>query len=186
MGRKLSELSLEELWQLFPIFLMEHQPCWKEWYQEEVILLQNALPQTKRISHIGSTAVSSIWAKAIVDILVEVPEGKSLTDYKDIIISNGYVCMSESREWISFNKGYTEAGFAERVFHLHLRHCGNNDELYFRDYLIDHPDAAKEYEELKLKLWKKYEHNRDAYTNAKTDFIKKYTQLAKNMYKDRY
>lgn len=55
---------------------------------------------------------------------------------------------------------------------MHLRHCGDNDELYFRDYLIEHPDIAREYEKLKLNLWKEYEHNRDGYTNAKTEFIK--------------
>lgn len=27
MGKKLSEMNLEELWQLFPIFLTEHQDC---------------------------------------------------------------------------------------------------------------------------------------------------------------
>lgn len=53
------------------------------------------------------------------------------------------------------------------------------DEVFFRDYLNCHPDAAKEYEQLKLKLWQKYEHNRDAYTDAKTDFVKKYTDIAK-------
>ena len=35
MGKKLSEMTLEELWQLFPIFLTEHQEEWKEWYLEE-------------------------------------------------------------------------------------------------------------------------------------------------------
>ena len=55
---------------------------------------------------------------------------------------------------------------------MHLRHCSDNDELYFRDYLIEHPDIAREYEKLKLNLWKEYEHNRDGYTNAKTEFIK--------------
>lgn len=55
---------------------------------------------------------------------------------------------------------------------MHLRHCGDNDELYFRDYLIEHPDIAREYEKLKLNLWKEYEYNRDGYTNAKTEFIK--------------
>ena len=53
--------------------------------------------------------------------------------------------MSESRDRISFNKGYTEDGFAEKVFHLHLRYRGDNGELYFRDFLIEHPDVAKEY-----------------------------------------
>ena len=87
--------------------------------------------------------------------------------------------MSQSKKRLSFNKGYTENGFADRVFHLHLRYAGDNDELYFRDYLIEHPDVAKEYEKLKLELWKKYEHNRDAYTEAKTEFVRKYTEKAR-------
>ena len=59
-----------------------------------------------------------------------------------------------------------------------LRYAGDNDELFFRDYLNEHPIVAKEYETLKLKLWKQYEHNRDAYTGAKTDFIFKWTSEA--------
>jgi GrpB-like predicted nucleotidyltransferase (UPF0157 family) len=94
--------------------------------------------------------------------------------------------MSQSENGLSFNKGYTENGFAERVFHLHLRYAGDNNELYFRDYLIECPEVAKEYEELKLRLWKEYEHNRDAYTNAKTEFVKKYTEKAKSIYGNRY
>ena len=127
MGKKLSEMTLEELWQLFPIFLTEHQDCWKEWYLEEESLLKRVLPKIERISHIGSTAISSIWAKPIIDILVEVPKERDLLAYKELIISCGYICMSQSEDGISFNKGYTEDGFAERVFHLHLRHTGNNN-----------------------------------------------------------
>lgn len=87
---------------------------------------------------------------------------------------------------ISLNKGYTENGFAEKVFHIHLRYIGNNNELYFRDYLNEYPEIAKEYENLKLNLWKKFKHNRDAYTEAKTEFIIKYTELARKKYKERY
>ena len=87
--------------------------------------------------------------------------------------------MSEGENRLSFNKGYTKDGFAEKVFHLHLRYQGDNDELYFRDYLREHPEVAKDYERLKLGLWEKYEYNRDAYTDAKSDFIRKYTQKAK-------
>ena len=49
----------------------------------------------------------------------------------------------------------------------------------FRDYLKGNPAAAKEYEALKLSLWKKYEHNRDAYTDAKSEFVKECTEKAK-------
>ena len=186
MGKKLSEMSLEEMWQLFPIVLTAHRECWAKWYLEEEAMLKKALPQMERISHIGSTAVSSIWAKPIIDILVEISRESDLFDYKDLIVSNGYLCMSQSENGLSFNKGYTENGFTERVFHLHLRYAGDNDELYFRDYLIEFPDIAKEYEKLKLSLWKKYEHNRDAYTNAKTEFVKRYTEQAKMIYGKRY
>ena len=186
MGKKLSEMTLEELWQLFPIILTEHQDCWKEWYLEEEALLKKVLLQMERISHIGSTAISSIWAKPIIDILVEIPKNSNLLDYKHLIINNGYNCMSQNENRLSFNKGYTENGFAERVFHLHLRYAGDNDELYFRDYLIEFPDTAKEYEKLKLSLWKEYEHNRDSYTNSKTEFVRKYTEQAKKIYGNRY
>ena len=186
MGKKLSEMTLEELWQLFPIVLTEHQERWRKWYLEEETLLKNAVSKMYRISHIGSTAIPTIWAKPIIDILVEIPRESNLFDYKDLIINNGYICMSQSENGLSFNKGYTENGFAERVFHLHLRYAGDNNELYFRDYLIECPEVAKEYEELKLRLWKEYEHDRDGYTNAKAELVRKYTEQAKMIYGNRY
>lgn len=188
MSKKLSEMRLEELWQLFPIYLTEHNESWAEWYIEEETTLKHYLPadQLKRISHIGSTAVKGIWAKPIIDILVEVTPENDLQQIKPILEKVGYLCMSENPARLSFNKGYTESGFAERVFHLHLRKAGDNDELYFRDYLNTHSDVAKEYEKLKLSLWKQYEHNRDAYTESKTAFVKEYTQEAKAEYKNLY
>ena len=188
MSKKLSEMSLEELWQLFPIYLTEHDASWSTWYADEEQHLKDHLPadRIKRISHIGSTAVKGIWAKPIIDILVEVSAESDLQQFKPILEKIGYLCMSESSGRMSFNKGYTENGFAERVFHLHLRKAGDNDELYFRDYLNDHPDVAKEYEKLKLSLWKPYEHDRDGYTESKTPFVKEYTQKARIEFEDRY
>ena len=88
--------------------------------------------------------------------------------------------MSASDTRISLNKGYTPEGFAERVFHIHLRLSGDHDEYYFRDYLREYPAIAKQYEALKLSLWKPYEHDRDGYTNAKGDFIRAITARAKS------
>lgn len=45
---------------------------------------------------------------------------------------------------------------------------------------------AKEYEKLKLSLWKAYEHDRDGYTDAKYEFVNEYTQKARETYKDKY
>ena len=188
MSPTLEEMSLEELWQLFPIFLREHQAEWKGWYEEERLRLLSFLPehQIVRLSHIGSTSVKTGWVKPIVDILLEIPKAADMAVMRDLLLQNGYLLMSESEGRISFNKGYTPSGFAERVFHLHLRYEGDHDELYFRDYLQEYPAVAKDYEKLKLSLWKQYEHNRDAYTDAKTNFIKKYTENAKKLYGRRY
>lgn len=171
MGKKLSEMTLEELWQLFPIILTEHNDDWEDWYLEEKNILAELLPECVSFNHIGSTAINEIWAKPIIDILIEVPNDAILKEVKNILISNGYICMSESENRVALNKGYTENGFAQRVFHIHVRLVGDNDEIAFRDYLNAHPAVAKEYEQLKLSLWKKYEHNRDGYTEEKTEFV---------------
>ena len=76
--KKLTELSLDELWQLFLITLTAHQDCWTDWYKEEAELLKERLPCIERISHIGSTAIKGIWAKPIIDILVEIPREERL------------------------------------------------------------------------------------------------------------
>ncbi len=188
MSKKLSELTLEKLWMLFPITLTEHNDEWEKQYMETAAFLEKKLSSLNviRISHIGSTSVSSIWAKPIVDILVEVAPDEDMQAVAEQIEKCGFLRMAEEKGRISFNKGYTENGFAEKVYHLHLRYVGDNDELYFRDYLNDNPSIAKEYEQLKLSLWHQYEHNRDAYTEAKTKFIKKHTANARNQYGNRY
>lgn len=188
MENELIKMSLEELWELFPIFLVEHNERWKLDYEEIEGLLRRRLsvyPIT-RISHIGSTAIDGIWAKNIVDVLVEIPVTSDMGKVAQTIEQSGFIRMFAEGKRISFNRGYTKEGFADQVYHVHLRYFGDNDELYFRDYLNGHPQVAREYEKLKLELWKKYEHNRDAYTESKTDFICKWTLEAHREYGDRY
>lgn len=184
--KQLADMSLEELWQLFPISLEKHNPCWKDWYAEEETNLRRTIPSAVRINHIGSTAIGGIWSKPIIDILVEVPQKCDLEAIADKLTHLGYIRMNQTVDRISFNKGYTKDGFAEKVFHLHLRLVGDNDELYFRDYLNEHHRVACKYEALKLSLWKTYEHDRDAYTEAKSEFVRKHTDAAKLEYADRY
>lgn len=188
MGKRLSEMSLEELWRLFPIQLTPHQSRWAEQYQEEEARLLAVLgrDQVWRISHIGSTAAPGLWAKPIVDILLEAAPDACWAALKEALMESGYRWMSQSEGRMSFNRGYTEEGFAQQVFHLHLRRPGDCDELYFLEYLRKFPEAAKQYEDLKLGLWKQFEHNRDGYTAAKTELVEQYTQQARRLWPDRY
>lgn len=188
MGKALSEMTLEELWELFPIFLVEPSDQWESGYHEIESLLKETLSEcpVERISHIGSTAIHGIWAKDIVDILVEIAANSDMEIAAKRIEENGFIRMASSANRVSFNRGYTQDGFAENVYHVHLRYSGDNDELYFRDYLNEHAQVAKDYERLKLQLWRLYEHNRDAYTDAKTEFIREWTSEARKAYYGRY
>ncbi len=179
MTKKLTEMSIEELWRLFPITLSRHKSYWGEWYALEAKELGKILPESRAIYHIGSTAIKGIAAKPIVDILAVFPKECDLPSAAEKLQAHGYLIMSKSADRISLNKGYTENGYAEKVFHLHLQRGAIIDEVYFRDWLNLNADAAREYEALKLSLWKKYEYDRDAYTQAKSDFVNKYTEIAK-------
>lgn len=179
IDKKLSEMTLEELWRLFPITLVEHDPAWAAQFAEEAAYLKTVLPPYTRLYHVGSTAIDGIKAKPIVDMLAVFPTVADLAPAADALCRIGYIVMSTGEQRISLNKGYTENGYADKVFHMHLRVDGDADELYFRDYLNAHPEVASEYEKLKLGLAREYEHDRDAYTAAKTEFVTRYTALAK-------
>lgn len=188
MAKPLGEMSLEELWRLFPIRLTAHQPCWTSWYQQEQDRLLAALAWEDicRISHIGSTAIPGIWAKPIIDILLEAWDSRAMERIGSVLLAAGYLLMSRADSRMSWNRGYTEQGFARQVFHLHLRLEGDHEELYFRDYLTEHPWAARQYEALKLSLWKPFEHDRDGYTRAKEAFVRQWTERAKEAYPGRW
>ncbi len=177
----LSDMTLEELWELFPIVLTPHQSQWGEWAREEIETLSTTLSEySPIINHIGSTAIAGIQAKPIIDILVEITSDADWQQVRADMEASGYICMSSSEYRMSFNKGYTPEGYAKRVFHVHFHIVGDNDEILFRDYLNSHSEVAREYEALKFSLLPQFKNDRDGYTDAKTDFIKGVLYDAKN------
>lgn len=184
MNKPLDEMTNRELGKLFPIILSAHDPAWRDNYQKEKTVLEQAVrPQNiVRINHYGSTAVPDLIAKPTIDILLEI---KGDTDTRSLVLkmeSSGYRYLEQPANpapHMMFIKGYTPQGFQGQVFHVHVRYSGDWDELYFRDYLLEHPETAGEYGELKLKLKEEYEHDRDGYTEAKTGFINRITKLAR-------
>lgn len=179
--RNLKDMTLAELWKLFPIVLNPPNPDWSEWANEEILKLSTCLRGfSSIINHIGSTAIPNIQAKPIIDILVEIAPNNDWQQIRETMEESEYICMSVSDTRMSFNKGYSPEGYADRVFHIHVHTTGDNDEIVFRDYLATHPEAAKEYERLKLSLLPEYKHDRDGYTDAKSEFVRNIVELAKD------
>jgi len=190
MKKQPHEMRSEELWELFPIILKEHNPQYKDWCEAEKrkILGKIKAGDIARVNHIGSSAVEGLLAKPTVDILLEIEVNCCLAQLTAELEALGWGLIRRESEpmALAFVKGYTPEGFAEKVFHLHVKYCGDWDELYFRDYLIAHPDVAAAYAQLKRSLWEQYEHDRDGYTNAKSDFIAEHSRAAKQEFRNKY
>lgn len=185
--KKLEEMSLAELWALFPIQLCPYDPQYPQWYQQQKRSLEAIFPERRRIHHIGSTAVPGLLSKPIVDILLETDTPGSEICRR--LACAGWRCMSRQEQpelRLSFNLGYLETGWAERVYHLHIRRGGDWDELYFRDYLLANQEAAAAYGRWKASLLPQYTHDRDGYTAAKTEIVARYTALGRQMFEGRY
>lgn len=161
--KELSEMTLEELWELFPIIIKDYNPDYKNWYEVEKISLTKEFSNIiLRLNHIGSTSVEGLKSKPTVDILMEISTDSDIKKVQDKLSSMGWILMNSTNRpkfRQVYNKGYTKYGFAEKVYHLHVRYRDDWNELYFRDYLIAHKEVAKEYEKLKVKLWKEFEHD---------------------------
>lgn len=191
MSKQLESMSQSELNRLFPIILSEHDPKWSDLYLNEQTAIECAvgLKNIVRINHIGSTYVPALYAKPTIDILLEV---KKRTDDNEIIAALtdvGYVYSHQPDNpapHMMFMKGYTENGFRGQAYHVHVRYSGDWHELYFRDYLYAHPETAHDYGELKKSLREKFEYDREAYTEAKTDFIRSITAKARKELGSKY
>ncbi|MCL2090196.1 MAG: GrpB family protein [Micrococcales bacterium] len=175
--------SLPELWRLFPVELRASDPGYPSWYRETAARLRQLLgDQVVRIHHIGSTSVPGLVAKPIVDLLLEIDPGSDPPAVVTALDADGWRLMAQSTAphlRLDLAQGYTPTGFADRVFHLHIVHPGDHDELWFRNWLRTHPEAQADYTALKQDLAQRYEHDRDAYTEAKTTFVRTVVQQAR-------
>lgn len=187
--KQLTEMSDEELGTLFPIILTEHKKDWAKLYdQEERILYDTIGKNIYRIDHIGSTAVGQLIAKPTIDILLEINGETNTDELIKSLESIGYIYSPQPQKpapHMMFMKGYTLEGFQGQAYHIHVRYAGHWDEPVFCHYLQTHPDVAHDYGELKKKLKEKYEHDREAYTEGKTEFIRHIVQLAKMLPKEK-
>lgn len=160
---------------------------WPTKASAEINRLKEVLPLSKiiDIQHVGSTAIPGMAAKPIIDIQMAV---HSLDEIKVIAIPAlqklGYEYWYENPdpERMFFAKGMPPFG-EKRTHHIHIveptsKHW--NGKINFRDYLIAHPETAKEYQALKMKLAQQYTYDREEYTNAKGEFVNRILQLAKN------
>ncbi len=175
------------------IAISPYDPAWPESFRREKEHLQSCLPTdlVRRIEHFGSTAVPGLAAKPIVDLLVEVTDLEAVKErIAPVLEAQRYDYFWRPTHgddgppfYAWFIKRDPVTG--TRTHHIHMVEADfaeHWDRLLFRDYLIDHPDAAKDYEGLKFRLAAASPQDRVAYTRGKTEFIVRVTEQAKRYY----
>lgn len=156
------------------IYLADYDPSWPEQFHEMECFLKRNLGQdvALRIEHYGSTSIPNMPAKPVIDILVEIlsfDEARKCAiplfnrpeceywQYKD------HICFILRKEFMG-----------KRTHHIHMAPAGHRiwEGLAFRDYLRTHHEDATRYADLKRELAEKYSTDREAYTDAKAEFVK--------------
>jgi GrpB-like predicted nucleotidyltransferase (UPF0157 family) len=176
------------------VAVVPYDPAWPKMFERERDHLLSCLPRdlVKRIEHFGSTAVPGLAAKPIVDILVDVA---NLEETKEriapLLEAQGYDYFwrpSSGDSTPPFYAWFIKRGEGGvRTHHIHMveAHFEHWDRLLFRDYLIQHPDVARDYAALKMGLSDRHDRDRVAYTNAKSDFVTAVTATAKEHFRHR-
>lgn len=185
MEKELNEMSKDELGKLFPIIIVDYDPAWKKYFEQEKAYIYSLLKDLKinRIEHFGSTAIPGLAAKPTIDLLVEIPESNDIRQtIINIMTAHNYNHMKDHPTHLMFVKGYKKNGYDKICYHIHMGTRTEEqlwDRLYFKDYLIANPSITKQYQELKIKLSQQFKYDREAYTAGKNKFIEKITSLAK-------
>jgi len=172
------------------IAICPYDSRWPESFRREKEHLRSCLPTdlVGRIEHFGSTAVPGLAAKPIVDMLVEVVDLQATrARIAPALEAQGYDYFWRATHGDSGPPFYAwfikrDPGTRARTHHIHMvepHFTEHWDRLLFRDYLIEHPEVAKEYEDLKLQLASLHPHDRVAYTRGKAEFIVRVTGQAK-------
>jgi GrpB-like predicted nucleotidyltransferase (UPF0157 family) len=176
------------------VSIAPYDPAWPGSFRKEREHLLSCLPKglVRRIEHFGSTAVPGLAAKPIVDMLVEVSDLQATRlQIAPVLESQGYDYFWRPTMGDDGPPYYAwfikrDPRSAVRTHHIHMVEHSFTvhwDRLLFRDYLIEHPQVARDYERLKRQLASDLEHDRVAYTSGKTEFIHKITEFAKQHYR---
>ena len=163
------------------IELTDYDHSWKNEASNEIEHIKNVLNNNLivDIQHIGSTAIPNIKSKPIIDIMIGVKTFDELeNNFIKPLESIGYIFCKDNpdKDRLFFAKGMPPFD-TKRTHHIHIVKYDTTPgkswrkHIFFRDHLIKHPEIAKKYETLKIRLTKQYKNNREKYSQEKKVFI---------------
>jgi len=180
------EVFQYEIYKNDAVELVPYDKQWPQKAEDEMKILREAFTQIPILDmqHVGSTAIPGMSAKPVIDIQIAVESLEKIKQFAiDTLKSLGYQYWQDNpdSERMFFVKGMPPFG-EKRSHHVHITGIDSRhfkEKAIFKKYLISHPEAAREYENLKNELAKKHCFDREMYTSEKTKFIHKILDKAK-------
>jgi GrpB-like predicted nucleotidyltransferase (UPF0157 family) len=156
-----------------PVVIEAYSEGWPAKFEAERALLAPVLAPwlAGPIEHIGSTAVPGLPAKPVIDIMAAVADLVSSKAAIEPLARLSY-CYFDYRADVMH--WFCKPSDLERTHHLHLVPFESTlwrERLAFRDRLRADETLRTAYRDLKLRLASEHREDREAYTEAKTDFI---------------
>jgi GrpB-like predicted nucleotidyltransferase (UPF0157 family) len=159
--------------------VVAYDPQWPAAFDCEAARIRTALgPIAFRIDHHGSTSVPGLAAKPVIDIQVSVADLDPIDRYREPLRSIGYTHFPHPDD--AFCPFFHKPQEWPHTHHVHVVRAGGLEArrtLAFRDYLREHAEARREYEQLKVRLASQFSAasagSRQAYADAKTAFIER-------------
>lgn len=164
-------------WATKPIEIRSPDPVWLTKGTRESSELGKLLSPygTVKIEHIGSTSVPGLPAKPIIDLMAMIDSYEKLHEIVETMKSHNWNYVPPELDGQAWRRFFVKTKDEKRECHLHLVLNGEarwDEQLKFRDKLRTSPELAGEYAELKVKLANENRKDREAYTRAKSDFIR--------------
>lgn len=161
--------------------VVPHNPNWRKEFEMEAKQIAVAMGETiVAVHHIGSTSIHGIYAKPVIDILVEVVDIAEVDARNPAMELLGYEAKSEfgipTRRY--FRKDNQDGIRTHQVHTFKANSPQVTRHLAFRDFMNTHPHEAQKYSELKRKLAAEYPNNMDGYIDGKDGFIKEIDRRA--------
>ncbi len=164
--------------------LCQYNPAWVDQFRTESERLAAVLgEEVLAIHHIGSTAIPTICAKPIIDILVEVRDIERIDRYNHALFAQCYDAWGE--HGVAGRRFFAKGIPILCNFHVHMFQRGHPEitqYLAFRDYLIARPEEAQRYAQLKEQLVRQFPEDRQRYTEGKSGFVQVLTARALRWY----
>jgi ribosomal-protein-serine acetyltransferase len=160
-----------------PVEIVDYDPAWQVSYESERTRLEPLLVGAE-LHHFGSTAVPGLAAKPVIDMIALVPNLDA--PIAALVSSGGYQFPRAFNATLEHRRFLCYPTAAHRTHHLHL--VSDREQLdlrlRFRDRLRTDPALAQEYAALKRALAEHYRDDREAYTDAKAGFVKRWSAAA--------